>query len=91
MDATPPTWRFEIKRRSASRKRPIDCSRRVLAIGGIFFDPRSTFDLVGRSKVNFRRNQRFSTLQDNSNGAMADIAMKPLPLCSVDNWHHFDI
>ena len=42
-----PPWRFETKRRSASRKRPIDCSRRVLAIGGIFFFyPRSTFDLV---------------------------------------------
>ena len=41
-----PSWRFETKRRSASRKRPIDCSRRVLAVGGIFFDPRSTFDLV---------------------------------------------
>ena len=41
-----PPWRFETKRRSASQKRPIDCSRRVLAIVGIFFDPRSTFDLV---------------------------------------------
>ena len=27
-------------------KKAIDCSRRLLAIGGIFFDPRSTFDLV---------------------------------------------
>ena len=41
-----PPWRFETKRRSASRKKTIDCSRRVLAIGGTFFDPRSTFDLV---------------------------------------------
>ena len=34
----------------------------------------------GRSKVNFRGNRRFSTLQDNREAAMADIAMKPLPL-----------
>ena len=73
-----PPWRFETKRRSASRKRPIDCSQRVLAIGGIFFYPRSTFDV-------------FFNLQDNNDGAMADIAMKPLPSCLVDNWHHFDI
>ena len=32
-----PPWRFETKRRSASRKIPIDFSRRVLAIGGTFF------------------------------------------------------
>ena len=41
-----PPWRFETKRGSASRKRPIDCFRRVLAIGDIFFGRRSTFDLV---------------------------------------------
>ena len=29
----------------------------------------------------------FSNLQDNSDGAMADIAMKPLPSCLVNNWH----
>ena len=45
VDATP-FWRFKTKRRSASRKITIDCSRRVIAIGGIFFDPRLTFDLV---------------------------------------------
>ena len=87
-----PPSRFETKRRSASRKRPVDCSRRVLAIGGIFFDPRSTFHLVmaGQRSI-FGEINVFSTLQDNSNGAMADIAMKPIPSCSVDNWHHLDI
>ena len=30
-----PPWRFQTKRRRASRKRPADCARRVLAIGGI--------------------------------------------------------
>ena len=87
-----PPWRLETKRRSASRKRPMNCSRRVLAIGGIFYDPRSTFDLVmtGQRSI-LGEIDVFSNLQDNSNGAMADIAMKPLPSCSVDNWHHFDI
>ena len=33
----------------------------------------------------------FSILQDNSDVAMADIVMKPLPSCLMDNWHHFDI
>ena len=30
-------WRFQIKRRRASRKRPAVCSRSVLVIGGINF------------------------------------------------------
>ena len=88
-----PPWRFETKRRSASRKKKtIDCSRRVLAIGGIFFDPRSTFDLVmaGQRSI-FGKIDVFSTLQDNSDGTMADMAMKPSPTCSLDHWHHFDI
>ena len=73
-------------------KKTIDCSRRVLAIGGIFFNPRSTFDLVmsGQRSI-FGEIDVFSTSQDNSDGAMADIAMKPLPSCSVDNLHHFYI
>ena len=64
------------KRRSASRKRPLDCSRRVLAIAGICFDPTSAFDLVmaGERSI-FGEIDVFSTLQDNSDGAMADIAM----------------
>ena len=40
----PPPWRFQTKRRRVSRKRPADCARRVLAIGGIIFGPRSIFD-----------------------------------------------
>ena len=85
-------WRFEIKRRSALRKGPIDCSRRVLAIGGIFVYPRSTFDLVmaGQRSI-FGEIDVFSTLQDNSDGTMADIVLKPSPSCLVDNWHHLDI
>ena len=87
-----PPWRFETKRRSPSQKGPIDCSRRVLAIGGIIFDPRSTFELVMAGQMSiFGEIDVFLILQDNSNGAMADIAMKPLLSCLVDNWHHFDI
>ena len=52
------------------------------------FDPRSTFDLVmaGQRSIfgeidvfNFTREKRRS------------YDMKPLPSCSVGNWHHFDI
>ena len=56
------------------------------------FDPRSTFDLVmaGQRSI-FGEIDVFSTLRDNCDGTMADIAMKPSPSCSMDNWHHFDI
>ena len=61
-----------------------------LGSGGIFFDPRSTFDLVMAGQMSiFGEIDVFSTLQDTSDGAMADITMKPSPSCSVDNWHHF--
>ena len=65
-----------------------ECSRLVV----YFFDPRSRFDLVmaGQRSI-FGEIDVFSTFQDNSNGAMADIAMKPSPSCLVDNWHHFDV
>ena len=51
---TPP-WRFQTKRHRASRKRPADCSRRVLAIGGIIFGARSigVSPSYDRSKVKF--------------------------------------
>ena len=42
----PPPWRFQTKHRRASRKRPADCSRRVLAIDGSIFGPRLIFDPV---------------------------------------------
>ena len=41
-----PPWRFQTKRRRAYQERPADCSRRVLAIGGIIFGHRSIFDPV---------------------------------------------
>ena len=45
MNATPPGV-SKLSVVALREKKTIDCSRRVLAIGGIFFDPRSTFDLV---------------------------------------------
>ena len=86
-----PNWRFETKRRSASRKRPIDCSRRVLAIGGIFFEPRSTFDLViaGQRSIFGEIDVFFNFTRQYSDGAITDIVMKSLSSCLVDNWHHF--
>ena len=41
-----PPCRFELRVVPLREKQTIDCSRRVLAIGSIFFYPRSTFDLV---------------------------------------------
>ena len=51
--APPPPCRFQTKRHRASKKRPADCSRRVIAISGIIFGPRSIFDLVmaGQSQI----------------------------------------
>ena len=57
-----PPWRFQTKRRRASRKRLADCSRRVLAIGGIIFGPWSIFDpVMAGQRSNFRKFHDFST------------------------------
>ena len=46
--------RFEIKRGSASQRRPVDWPRRELAIEGIFFDYMQIFDPVMRGqRLNF--------------------------------------
>ena len=56
------------------------------------FYPWATFDLVmtGQRAI-FGEIDVFSTLQDNSDGNMANIAIKPLPSCLVDNLNCFDI
>ena len=56
----PPPRAFETKGRRALRKKSADCSRRVLAIGGAFFNHMSIFDPVirGRSS-NFRKIENF--------------------------------
>ena len=62
-----PPWRFQTKRRRASRKRPADSSRRVLAIGGIIFGLNSIFDLVMAGQLsNFRKFHDFSTSRGDS-------------------------
>ena len=38
-------WCFKTNSHSALQQRPVNRPRRVLAIGGIFFDSRSIFDL----------------------------------------------
>ena len=77
-----PPWSFQTKRRRASRKRPVDCSRRVLAIGGIIFGPRSIFDPVMAGKrPNFRKFYAFSTLRVHISKTFYCSGMKPSPAC----------
>ena len=84
--ATPPPWRFQTKGRRASRKKPADCSRRDLAIGGIIFGPRSTFDpVMTGQRSNFRKNRTFSTLRNDCGKTIRDIDLKPSPSCSLIN------
>ena len=92
MDATPPPGVSKLSvvaLREKDQSIALDEDSRLVVY---FVYPRSTFDLViaGQRSI-FGEIDVFSTLQDNSNEAMAGIAMKPLPSCSVDNWHHFDI
>ena len=55
-----PPWRSAPDGRRASRKKPIDASRRDLAIAYIVFNPRSTFDLVkSGQRSNFREKSTF--------------------------------
>ena len=83
--ATPP-WRFQTKRRRASRKRPADCSRRVLAIGGIIFGPRSIFDpVMAGQRSNFRKFHDFSTSRVDGIKTIYRSGMKPSPACSPFN------
>ena len=82
--ATP--WRFQTKRRRASRKRPADCSRRVLAIGGIILGPRSIFDPVMAGQMsNFRKFNDFSTSRVDGIKTIYRSGMKPSPTCSPFN------
>ena len=55
-----PPWRSATDGRRASRKKPVDASRRDLAIAHIVFSPRSTFDLVmSGQRSNFREKSHF--------------------------------
>ena len=81
-----PPWRFQTKRRKASRKRPSDCARRVLAIGGIIFGPRSIFDpVMAGQRSNFRKFRDFSNSRVDSIKTIYRSGMKPSPACSPFN------
>ena len=81
-----PPWLFQTKRRRASRKRPADCSRRLLAIGGIIFGPRSIFDqLMAGQRSNFRKFYDFSNLRVHISKTIYRSGMKPSPACSSFN------
>ena len=82
--ATPPPWRFQTKRRWASRKRPADCS--LLAIGGIIFGPRSIFDpVMAGQRSNFRKFHDFSNSRVDGIKTIYRSGMKPSPACSPFN------
>ena len=81
-----PPWRFQTKRRRASRKRPADCSRRVLAIGCIIFGLRSIFDpVMAGQRSNFRNFYDFSTLRVHISKTIYRSGMGPSPACSPFN------
>ena len=83
----PPPWRFQTKRRRALQKRPADCSRRVLAIGGIMFGPRSIFDpVMAGQRSNFRKFHDFSTSRVDGIKTICRSVMKPSPACSPFNY-----
>ena len=82
----PPPWRFQTKRRRASRKRPADCARRVLAIGGIIFGPRSIFDpVMAGQKSNFRKFRDFLVSRVRISKSIDRSGTKPSPACSPFN------
>ena len=81
-----PPWRFPTKRRRASRNRPSECSRRLLAIGGIIFGPRSIFDPVIAGQVsNFRKLYDFPTLRVHISKTIYRTGRGPSPACSPFN------
>ena len=82
----PPPWRFQTKRRRASRKRPADCARRVLAIGGIIFGPRSIFDpVMAGQRSNFRKFRDFLVSRVHISKSINRSGMKPSPAYSPFN------
>ena len=64
----------------------VDCSRRVLATGGAFLDPRSIFDPVMISqKSSFREIDNFLTLHAYISNTMNRSDLKLSPACSQFN------
>ena len=82
----PPPWRFQTKHRRASRKRPPDCSRRVLTIGSIMFGSRSIFDPVMTDQRSNFRKFHDSVSRVNISKTIDRSGMKPSPAYSPFNY-----
>ena len=81
-----PPWRFQTKRRRALRKRPADCARSVLAIGGIIFRPRSILDpVMAGQRSNFRKFSDFLVSRVHISEIIDRSGMRPSPACSPFN------
>ena len=83
-----PPWCFQTKRRRASRERPADFSRRLLAIGGIIFGPRSIFEPVMAGQMsNFRKFQDFCQIHKSISAKLSSYGstMKPSSFNSAQN------
>ena len=85
------SWRFETKRRSVSQQKPVDWSRRVLAIDGMFFELRSLFNpvmMLQRSSFGkvLRKYEIFSTFRVNIGKAMSDTGTKLSRACFSENF-----
>ena len=67
--------------------KPVDASRRDLAIAHIVFSPRSTFDLVrSGQRSNFRVKLHFLGLHAHSGVSVGRSDLKPSPACSLSNF-----
>ena len=67
-------------------QRPADFSRRVLAIGGIIFGPRSIFDpVMTGQRSNFRKFHEFFVSRVHISKTIEGSGMKPSPVCSTFN------
>ena len=89
---TTPPWRSAHDGRRASQKKPVDASRRDLAIAYIVFNPRSTFDLVkSGQRSNFRENRHFLDLHAHSGKSMCRSDLKPSPACSPFNSEQYRV
>ena len=65
-----------------SRKRPVDCARRLLAIGGIIFGPRLIFDpVMAGQRSNFRKFRDFLVSRVHISKTIDRSGMKPSPAC----------
>ena len=78
--------RFQTKHHRALRKRPADCSRRVLTIGGIIFGPRLIFDpVITAQRSKCWKFYDISTSWVHMSKTIYRRGMEPSPACSPLN------